>query len=202
MVQPSLPQQFLQQLPPLSKFNGEQTEEGETFKDWLAQFEMVADVCGWKGQIKLAHLVTRLRGQALAFYRTCTSAQTANYTALVAELTKQFTPVHIPAVQTSVFHDRQQKVEESVDSYTQDLRKLFIKAYPMSKQGSKEAKEMGKTVLANQFIVGLVPELKRKVAGSERDFEQLLTKACFEEAKLREVTVKSKPTSQSQSHTL
>ena len=33
MMQPSLSQQFLQQLPPLSKFNGEQTEEGETFKD-------------------------------------------------------------------------------------------------------------------------------------------------------------------------
>ena len=79
VMPPSLSQQFLQQLPPLSKFTGEQTEEGETFKDWLAQFEMVADVCGWKGQVKLAHLVTRLKGQALAFYRTCTSALTAGY---------------------------------------------------------------------------------------------------------------------------
>lgn len=48
------PQQFLQQLPPLSKFR-EQTEEGETFKDWLKQFEMVANVCGWSGPTKLAH---------------------------------------------------------------------------------------------------------------------------------------------------
>ena len=199
MMQPSLSRQFLQQLPPLSKFNGEQTEEGETFKDWLAQFEMVADVCGWKGQIKLAHLVTRLKGQALAFYRTCTSAQTADYAALVAELTKQFTPVHIPAIQTSVFHDCQQKAKKSVNSYAQDLRKLFIKALPTSQQGSKEAEEVGKTVLANQFVVGLAPELKRKVAGTEGNFEQLLTKARFEEAKLREITVKTKPTSQSQS---
>ena len=118
---------------------------------------------------------------------------------LVAELTKRFTPVHIPAIQMSVFHDRQQKAKESVDSSAQDLRKLFIKAYPMSQQGSKEAEEMGKTVLANQFVVGLIPELKRKVAGTEGNFEQLLTKAHFEEAKLREVTVKIKSASQSQS---
>ena len=58
---------------------------------------------------------------------------------------------------------------------------------------------MGKTVLANQFVVGLIPELKRKVAGTERNFEQLVTKARFEEAKLREITVKTKSASQSQS---
>ena len=98
MMQTCLSQQFLQQLPPLSKFNGEQTEKGETFKDWLAQFEMVADVCGWKGQIKLAHLVTHLKDQALAFYQTCTSAQTADYAVLVVELTKQFTLVYIPTI--------------------------------------------------------------------------------------------------------
>ena len=62
---------------------------------------------------------------------------------------------------------------------------------------------MGKTVLANQFVVGLMPELKRKVAGTEGTFEQLLTKAHFEEAKLREITQNSKPIShsQSESHT-
>ncbi len=59
---------------------------------------------------------------------------------------------------------------------------------------------MRKTVLANQFVVGLIPELKRKVAGTEGNFEQLLTKARFEEAKLREITPKTKQ--QNQSHTL
>lgn len=61
-------QQFLQQLPPLSKFTGEQTEEEETYKDWLTQFEMVAKVCGWNGITRLVHLVMHLKGQALAFY--------------------------------------------------------------------------------------------------------------------------------------
>ena len=111
----------MQQLPPLSKFSGEQSEEGETFEDWLSQFEMVSSVCGWDTAAKLTRLTTRLRGQALSFYHTCTSAQKSDYSVLVKELKKRFTPVRIPAVQTSFFHDRKQKVKESVDAYAQDL---------------------------------------------------------------------------------
>lgn len=44
-----------------------------------------------------------------------------------------------------------------------------------------------------------MPELKRKVAGTEGTFEQLLTKVRFKEAKLWETTQKAKPSSQSQS---
>lgn len=41
---------------------------------------------------------------------------------------------------------------------------------------------MGCTVLTSQFVAGLLPELKSKVAGSEGGFELLLVKAHFEEA--------------------
>ena len=44
---------------------------------------------------------------------------------------------------------------------------------------------MGKAVLASQFAAGLLPEIKAKVAGNEGDLEALLTKARFEEAKIR-----------------
>ena len=46
---------------------------------------------------------------------------------------------------------------------------------------------MGKSVLAYQFVSGLLPELKAKVAGTDGDFEHQLTKAQFEEAKVREL---------------
>jgi len=50
-----------QQLPPLPKFTGESHgEDGETFQDWKVQFEMVASICKWDPQMKLANLVTRL----------------------------------------------------------------------------------------------------------------------------------------------
>jgi len=44
-------------------------------------------------------------------------------------------------------------------------------------------------VLAYQFTAGLLPTLCSKVAGVEGNFEQLLVKACFEEAKLRDILV-------------
>ena len=40
-------------------------------------------------------------------------------------------------------------------------------------------------MLANQFLAGLHPEIKGKLAGQEGIFDQLLAKAHFEEAKLR-----------------
>ena len=39
---------FAHQLPPISKFSGEDTSEGaESFKDWIDQLEMVASISNW-----------------------------------------------------------------------------------------------------------------------------------------------------------
>ena len=56
------------------------------------------------------------------------------------------------------------------------------------------------TLLTNQFISGLQPELKSKLAGQEGSFDQLLAKAHFEEAKQREFAAERKPRSSSKSH--
>ena len=150
------------QLPQLPKFSGEDLDN-EPFQDWVTQFEMVANLCELNATAKLVHLTTRLLGQAFAFYQTCSGEQKSNYDQLVAELTKRFTPVRIQAVQTSKFHERKQKTAESVDSFAQDLRKLFYKAYPATTRGSKEMEEMGQSVLSSQFVAGLLPELKSKI---------------------------------------
>ena len=114
----------------------------------------------------------------------------SNYGLLVAELKKRFTPVQLRAVQTQHFHDRQQGPKETVDEYTQELKMLFAKAYAGISRGLPEAETMGQTVLTNQFVSGLQPEL----AGVEGNLEQLLLKARFEEAKKRELaSVKTVP---------
>ena len=79
-------------------------------------------------------------------------------------LTTRFTQVHLPIVWTTLFHERKQKVKEDVDMYTQDLQNLFQKAYPKVQQGSKEAQEMGKSVLAHQLTAAVT-------------FKELLAKA-------------------------
>ena len=36
-----------QQLSPLPKFSGGEEAREEPFKEWIAQFELMAEVCGW-----------------------------------------------------------------------------------------------------------------------------------------------------------
>ncbi len=189
-MQSLLPAALLaQQLPPLAKFSGQtaQAADGETIQDWLDQFEMVATMYHWDQHAKLVNLATRLSGQAYAFYRSCTPQQRTSYDAMESALKKRFMPVRIKAVQSSLFHDRKQGPKETVDSYAQSLRALFYRAYPHTTQGSSEAETMGQSVLTYQFVAGLRPEIKAKVVGSDGDFEELLVKARFQEAKIRDL---------------
>ena len=187
---PSLlnPALLAHQLPPLKPFVGETQGDGEEIDDWLDRFQMVAEVCQWSPQAKLVNLATRLSGQAYAFYRSCTPRQRTSFDSLTAALRKRFTPVRLQVVESSVFHERKQLEAESVDQFAQELTRLFFRAYPNSQQGSSEAEAMGKAVLASQFVSGLRPDVKRKVAGCDGDIQQLLTKARFEEARLRDLS--------------
>ncbi|MDA8002927.1 MAG: hypothetical protein MPL62_16715, partial [Alphaproteobacteria bacterium] len=119
--------------------------------DWSEQFELVAEACQWTDQAKPVNLATRLKGQAYAFYRSCSATQRASYPLLMEALLHRFTPVTIQSVQTSQFHERKQGPQEFVDTFAQDLRQLFQKAVPSVSRGSQEA-EMGKAVLASQFL--------------------------------------------------
>ena len=187
-----------QQLPPMPTFSGDDVaREGGSFLDWLEQFEMIAELAQWSAGVKLKQMVLRLRGSARAFYRTCTEEQKGNYRALIQEMEKRFTPVRIQALESSIFRERRQKIGESVDAYAQDLQQLFQKAYPKALQGSDDARVMGRAVLSNQFIGGLLSELKRKVAYIEgATFSELWQKARFEEARqldLARVSWKQQP---------
>ena len=133
------------------------------------------------------NLVTRLRGEAYSFYNSCSPQQRGSYEALVEAFKKRFTPVRIQAVQSGLFHERKQKERETVDGYAQALKVLFGRAYPSAQRGSAEAETMGRYVLTSQFVSGLLPQIKSNIAGVEEDFDTLLTKAWFEEAKLREL---------------
>ena len=65
--------------------------------------------------------------------------------------------MRLPAVQSSLFHERKQGTSESVNYYAQELRTLFHKAYPRVYQGTKEAEALGQTVLV--YFKKLSPKL-------------------------------------------
>ena len=158
--------------------------ENEAFDDWLTQFEMIAGLFKWEGLARLVHLATCLRDQHSHSTNLALWHKGPDYQLLVGEVRKRFTPVHIQAVQTSRFHERKQKTGETVDDYAQDLQKLFRKAYPTTSRGSHETEQMGQTVLSSQFVAGLLPDIKSKVAGVEGELEKLPTKARFEKQNL------------------
>ena len=118
----------------------------------------------------------------------------------MAQLSTRFTPVHIQSVQSSLFHDRKQGQRETLDTFAQELRALFWKAYPPAQMGSEEAEMMGRAVLTNQFISRLQPELKSKLAVQEGNFDQLLARSRFEEAKQREFAAERERRSSSRNH--
>ena len=132
-------------------------KSGWTSLRWLLMFVIIGL------QARLVNLITRLRGQAYAFFRPCAIEQRTNYSILVAELQKRFTLVHLPTEQSSLFHDKKQGLTETVDQYAQQLRCLFTKAYSSIQQGTKEAETFGQTVLVNQFVAGLLPAIKSKL---------------------------------------
>lgn len=152
----------------MTKYSG--NADTKTFKEWHEQFQLVATVCRWDDRLKLANLATRLQGQTYSFYRTCSQHQRAFYKSLVTALSQRFQPVRIQAVQSGPSHSRKQFLSEKVDDCARDLNQLYQQAYP---QADQEAEEMGQKVLAYQFVSGLLPELKVKVAGTEGTIDQL-----------------------------
>ena len=176
-------------LPPFAPYKAEMTPDAETI-EWLERFSMLAEECRWTPRAKLLHLTSRLEKEAYTFYRSCIPQIKESYDRLATELRKHFTPIRIQGVDTSLFHEQKQRPGESVDQYAQELRRLHQKAYPESLRGSEEAKQIGKTLLASQFLKGLHLEIKKNVTVSEQsgEIDKLLAKARFEEAKLLELS--------------
>ena len=174
-----------QKLPNISMYSGANiVDDDETIEDWLDQFELIADVFSWDDSTHLMHLTTHLKGNALAFYRSCSKTERRSYLWVCDALKRKFTPVHVQSVQSARFHGRVQEPQETVDSYGQELKRLFQRAYPkMSRDESQE----GKSVLASRFVAGLRREIQEKLTGLEEDFDVLLQRARFEEAKRKEL---------------
>ena len=58
-----------------------------------------------------------------------------------------------------LFHERVQQSSESVDSYAQELKKLYVRAYPKL---AREESEEGRMMLASRFVARLKPKLQEK----------------------------------------
>ena len=152
----------------------------------VEHFEAVGTLAGWNDHFKLVHLTSALKRAAKSFFRSCLPTQRSNYHEMVAALRKRLTPVQLTVVQTTFFHSRRQGQKASVDDFAQELRKLHTRAYVAATCASTEAEKVGQTVLINQFVSGLRPELQVKIVGVEGSMDELILNARFEEGKTKE----------------
>ena len=177
-------------LPHIPSFIGGDQQDGDTFEDWLEEFESVAGIAGWDRRFKLVYLIVALKGAAKT-YQLCTPVQKNDYTQLVAALKKRFIPVVLTALQTQMFHSRRQGPNESVDDFVQELCRLHTRAYVTAIGASPEAEKVVQKVLVNHFVSGLRCELQAKLVGVDGAMDELVAKACFEETKRKELVATS-----------
>ena len=175
-------------VPDIPSFYGE-TRDEMTIGEWIDQLEVVAKACQWNKSVKLANLICHLRGRALRYYHSCKTKQRNSYRRLSEALIERFTPVHVEAIQMGMFYRRDQRENESVDAYMEELQILFKKGFPkLVAQDEKEAEEQ----IAQRFIAGLRPELEERMIGLNGPMDGILAKARFEEARCRESKVNTR----------
>ena len=103
----------------------------ERWQVWKGRFEEVAKRRKWGEEDKLDELIPRLQGQAGEFVYAQLSAKTrSKYSKLIAELDARFRVVEVAKTYQMQYAKRQQKNFESVEDYSNELKRLYDKAYP------------------------------------------------------------------------
>ena len=69
-----------------------------------------------------------------------------------------------------------------------NLKVLISQSLPASATRRRSGGSIGRSVLVSQLIAGLKPVLKTKVAGIEGNFNEILVKARFKEAKFHDLS--------------
>ena len=109
-------------LPP---FNGK-----EKLEVWHNRFEDVANRRGWSEEDKLDELLPRLQGTAGDFVFSQLSVRIrSSYRRLIRELGNRFKHVEIAKTYQAQFSKRNQKVNESVEDYAVELKRLYDKGH-------------------------------------------------------------------------
>ena len=156
--------------------------DGETIQDWLEQLDMVATVCHWDQPTKLVNLVTRLRGQAFAFYRTCTPEQRGSYKALKAEVVHSCSnPVRWEIAGVKAKQDRDATiVGEKLDDDDVKVEKVEKKP-DLKKDKPKKRRHTREDKFEKPMVI-----IIKKVARAQKESEEMFTNLEEKQMKLDE----------------
>ena len=105
--------------------------DGNTsFKDYMVQFEMVAQLNGWDELVMALELASSLRGRAIAVLGDLDSTERTNYGKLVSALTARFDPENQDQLYKAQLKSRIRGREETLPELAQDIRRLVRCAHP------------------------------------------------------------------------
>lgn len=117
------------------------------WSEYISQFEVCAEWNKWTEKQKMQQLYVSLRGKARNVIRHDGEEKTITYKELVKRLEQRFSPDGQKNLYLAMLRNRQQKPKETLQEYTEAIRKLVHRAY-------KELPEEARDRIASDHFMG------------------------------------------------
>ena len=103
----------------------------ESWKIWKNRFIEMAERRKWSEETKLDVLLQRMQGTAGEFvFGELSQSVRRKFHRLIKELDSRFLIVETKRSYAAKFNNRNQKVDETIEQYAAELKRLYSKAYP------------------------------------------------------------------------
>ena len=146
-------------LPALPKFSGDDRDDVDPLKRWLAKLVKHAELQCWTEREKLVQFELHLARVAEQVYEVLPSHVKENYVKTTEALQERLNPVEREALVLAQLMHRKQQLNKSVDEFAQDLEKLFEQSYGRRKGMDESSKEMLKRdFFCARFVVEMAGE--------------------------------------------
>ena len=152
----------------IKNFGGEEAQ----FPEFLERFIMLSNAFDWDDKITAKRFPLHLCGLALDFYFELTDAVKGKWDDLKNAFKKKYINPESSKLFGREFRTRKQLLNEEVETYAHDLKKLAKMAYPLFTPQQIDA------VLTDQFLLGLNRELQSALIDKDFDtFDGAVSKA-------------------------
>ena len=109
-----------------------------SWRDYLVQFEIVAEMNRWDDYTKAVELATNLWGAAQGVLSDLESVERKSYSTLVQALTIRFEPSNQSELFRAQLKSRLRKCLEPLPEFAQEVKVLVRKAYPQATRETRE----------------------------------------------------------------
>ena len=169
---------------PLPEISAESPEEFE--RSWT-RFTYVAAAKEWDAEKQLKVIPTLIRGQLFDDYSSLSAEERADLATLKKNLASRAGLLMDPLTATKRFQTRKQKPGERINTYLNDLKRLFKAAFPTEPETS--------STLLNKFLSDLRPDITQQIrlVGNPETLEDAVAQARNIEQIFRSVEQEVKP---------